>query len=63
MLIDRKCGFCGVIYIDLIEKIEDAKVKICDSCKREELVRVISAPNFFIKGANAANGYSDNAGH
>lgn len=63
MLTDRKCNNCGTTYTDLYEKMEDSGAKFCNTCNREELVRVISAPGYFsINGYSYQNGYS-NTGH
>ena len=51
---DFECTKCGVLYKDQLVSRETTLV--CPDCG-EELKRLLGAPCFKVKGANAAGGY------
>jgi len=42
ILVNRQCNYCGTEYRDLNEPIIDLLSKRCDSCKHDELIRMVS---------------------
>ena len=63
MLVDRYCKYCGVLVEDLLEPLEDSKVKECPTCRNGTLERVLHySNNFSIDGFSYRNGYSQ-SGH
>jgi len=47
---EYECGQCRY-YLEVMQKISDAKLKKCPSCGKNALQRLISAPVFRLKGS------------
>ena len=47
---EYRCDACGH-YLDALQKIADAPLKDCPSCEEAKLRRLVSAPNFRLKGS------------
>ena len=46
---EYRCDACGH-YLDALQKIADAPLRDCPSCEESALCRLVSAPNFRLKG-------------
>ena len=46
---EYRCDTCGH-YLDALQKIADAPLRDCPSCEESALRRLVSAPNFRLKG-------------
>jgi|GEM_PF-1456303 len=47
---EYECAACGR-YHEIMQKMSDAPLKACPACGKPRLVRLISAPQFRLKGA------------
>jgi len=47
---EYRCDACGH-YLDALQKIADAPLRDCPSCEVSALRRLVSAPNFRLKGS------------
>ena len=47
---EYRCDACGH-YLDALQKIADAPLRDCPSCEESALRRLVSAPNFRLKGS------------
>lgn len=47
---EYECAACGH-YLEAMQKMSDAPLKACPACGKPRLVRLISAPQFRLKGA------------
>ena len=47
---EYRCDACGH-YLDALQKIADAPLRDCPSCEASALRRLVSAPNFRLKGS------------
>jgi len=47
---EYECSACGH-YLEAMQKVSDTPLRKCPSCRRQKLVRLISAPVFRLKGA------------
>ena len=47
---EYRCNACGH-YLDALQKIADAPLRDCPSCEASALRRLVSAPNFRLKGS------------
>ena len=47
---EYRCDACGH-YLDALQKIADAPLRDCPSCEVAALRRLVSAPNFRLKGS------------
>ena len=47
---EYRCDACGH-YLDALQKIADAPLRDCPSCDASALRRLVSAPNFRLKGS------------
>lgn len=47
---EYRCDTCGH-YLDALQKIADAPLRDCPSCEASALRRLVSAPNFRLKGS------------
>ena len=47
---EYRCDACGH-YLDALQKIADAPLRDCPSCGESTLRRLVSAPNFRLKGS------------
>src|SRR5262245_58651649 len=47
---EYECSACK-FYVEALQKISDAPLKKCPSCKKQTLKRLLSAPVFRLKGA------------
>ncbi len=47
---EYRCDACGH-YLDALQKIADAPLRDCPSCGASALRRLVSAPNFRLKGS------------
>jgi putative FmdB family regulatory protein len=46
---EYECSNCK-FYVEALQKISDAPLKQCPSCKKQTLKKLVSAPNFRLKG-------------
>jgi len=46
---EYECAACGH-QLEAIQKLSDAPLRICPSCGKEELKKLLSAPGFRLKG-------------
>ena len=46
---EYECSACK-FYVEALQKISDAPLKKCPSCKKQTLKRLVSAPAFRLKG-------------
>src|SRR5215831_7346442 len=46
---EYECSACK-FYVEALQKISDAPLKKCPSCKKQTLKRLVSAPVFRLKG-------------
>ncbi|MDE0371521.1 MAG: zinc ribbon domain-containing protein, partial [Rhodospirillales bacterium] len=47
---EYRCDACGH-YLDALQKIADDPLRDCPSCEETALRRLVSAPNFRLKGS------------
>ena len=47
---EYRCDACGH-YLDALQKIADLPLRDCPSCEQSALRRLVSAPNFRLKGS------------
>ena len=47
---EYRCDACGH-YLDALQKIADSPLRDCPSCEASALRRLVSAPNFRLKGS------------
>ena len=46
---EYRCGACGH-YLDALQKMSDAPLRKCPECGKSKLSRLVSAPQFRLKG-------------
>lgn len=46
---EYRCGACGH-YLDALQKMSDAPLRKCPECGKSQLRRLVSAPQFRLKG-------------
>jgi putative FmdB family regulatory protein len=46
---EYECSNCK-FYVEALQKISDEPLKQCPSCKKQTLKKLVSAPNFRLKG-------------
>lgn len=47
---EYECSNCK-FYVEALQKISDEPLKQCPSCKKQTLKKLVSAPNFRLKGS------------
>ena len=47
---EYRCGACGH-YLDALQKMSDAPLRKCPECGKSQLRRLVSAPQFRLKGS------------
>jgi putative FmdB family regulatory protein len=57
----RSCGYEFTRELS-VDKRERPTYEDCPRCSQREIRKMINSPHFRIKGARAANGYSDTVG-
>lgn len=58
---DYQCGKCGIEF-EREQRITEPPVKTCPKCKSRQVKRLLSAPNFILKGGGwYADGYGSGA--
>src|SRR5579871_4651377 len=46
---EYQCSLCGH-HFDALQKTDDKPLTLCPSCKKEGLIKLVSAPSFQLKG-------------
>lgn len=46
---EYKCKSCGHEF-ELLQKMSDDPIKVCPECKKDDVQKLISTPDFHLKG-------------
>ena len=59
---DYQCGKCGFEF-ERVQRITEDAIKTCPECRSRQAKRLLSAPNFILKGGGwYADGYGSSGG-